>query len=58
MGAGDASPLVAPNEKAGCGFCELDAEASFLPKENVEEDAVEPAEACLLYTSPSPRDRG
>lgn len=52
MGAGDASPLVAPNEKADCGFCELEAEVSFLPKENVDEDAAEPADAPNVKDGP------
>ena len=52
MGAGDASPLVAPNEKADCGFCELEAEVSFLPKDNVDEDAAEPAEAPNVKDGP------
>ena len=52
MGAGDASPLVAPNEKADCGFCELGAEVSFLPKENVDEDAAEPADAPNVKDGP------
>ena len=52
MGAGDASPLVAPNEKADCGFCELEAEVSFLPKENVDEDAAEPADAPNVKDEP------
>ena len=56
---GEFSTLARPGEAWECEVAQVDASASIVEGENTFMARAEPqgATACLLYTSPSPRDR-